>query len=163
MNFYAYDTSNGSGRVWVSTNQGASFSVGAMGLARGASRMRATPGQVGDLWLYVGGALYHSTDAGMTFVELATTPAGTTGIFAFGLGAAPPGQSYPALFLGVSSGATGIYRSDDQGMTWTEIDDAQHQFSSATVIIGDSNMYGRVYIGNNGRGIFYGDLASASQ
>lgn len=165
MNFYAFDTSMaGNGRLWVSTNRGASFTVAATGLpTRGGSRLRATPGIAGDLWLYVGANLYHSTDAGTTFTQISTLPSGSSGIFAFGLGAAPPGQSYPALFLGVSAGATGIYRSDDQASTWTQIDDTLHRFATATVIIGDSTVYGRVYVGNNGRGVFYGDIANASQ
>ena len=39
------------------------------------------------------------------------------------------------------------------------INDDQHQWGRAgdTAITGDPQIFGRVYIGTNGRGIFYGD------
>ena len=39
------------------------------------------------------------------------------------------------------------------------INDDQHQWGRAgdTAITGDPRIYGRVYIGTNGRGIIYGD------
>ena len=55
-----------------------------------------------------------------------------------------------------------IYRSDDGAATWTQINDASHQYSTSNVIIGDPRIYGRVYIGNNGRGIIYGDIAPSA-
>jgi hypothetical protein len=38
------------------------------------------------------------------------------------------------------------------------IDDDQHRFATAGIIIGDPRVYGRVYIGTNGRGIVQGDI-----
>ncbi|HZU83162.1 MAG TPA: xyloglucanase [Polyangiaceae bacterium] len=154
MAFYGYDPS--AGRVLVSADQAATFTPGATGLPKGNGRLRATPGVAGDLWLTASGTLLHSTDGGATF----TAVAGPSNVFAFGLGMAPPTSTYPALFVGGTVGGhTGIFRSDDVGATFTAIDDTQHQFATATVIVGDPRVYGRVYVGNNGRGILYGEPA----
>ena len=57
------------------------------------------------------------------------------------------------------AGVRGIFRSIDAGATWVRINDDQHQWGRAgdTAITGDPRIYGRVYIGTNGRGIIYGD------
>jgi xyloglucan-specific exo-beta-1,4-glucanase len=57
------------------------------------------------------------------------------------------------------AGVRGIFRSIDAGQTWVRINDDQHQWGRAgdTAITGDPRIFGRVYIGTNGRGIFYGD------
>jgi hypothetical protein len=156
--FYAFDSV--AGAVYASADGAATFAVAAAGLPPGNGRLRATPGIAGDLWLVTAnGGLYHSIDAGATF----TRTGGALTAYAFGLGMAPPGQTYPALYLnGIANATPGIFRSDDGGVTWTRINDDQHQFGTATVVIGDPRVYGRVYIGTNGRGIFYGDLAPAS-
>ena len=46
---------------------------------------------------------------------------------------------------------------DDEAKTWTRINDDQHQWGLILQIAGDPRMYGRVYVGTHGRGIFYGD------
>jgi hypothetical protein len=41
------------------------------------------------------------------------------------------------------------------------INDAQHQWGNRfECIAGDPRIYGRVYVGTNGRGILYGDIAN---
>jgi hypothetical protein len=47
----------------------------------------------------------------------------------------------------------GIFRSVDAGQTWVRINDDQHQWGRAgdTAITGDPRIFGRVYIGTNGR------------
>jgi photosystem II stability/assembly factor-like uncharacterized protein len=54
-------------------------------------------------------------------------------------------------------GVYGIFRSNDAGVTWTRINDNNHQFGMLSVITGDPRIYGRVYLGTSGRGILHGD------
>jgi xyloglucan-specific exo-beta-1,4-glucanase len=56
------------------------------------------------------------------------------------------------------NGVRGIFRSDNAGAGWVRINDDQHQYGSTdAAITGDPRVYGRVYIGANGRGIIFGD------
>ncbi len=156
--FYVFDTAGNAPRFYVSADAGATFAAtAATGLPRGVNtRQRAVAGIEGDIWLVTSTGLRHSTDSGATFtaVTTATTP------LALGYGQAPAGKTYPALYLlGTVGGAVGVYRSDDTGATWTRVDDPQHLWATAGSITGDPRVYGRVYLGTNGRGILYGDIA----
>jgi hypothetical protein len=157
MKFYAFDAANG--RFYVSTDGGATFAQSAAtGLPKGnAGRPRALPGVEGDIWLVTASGLLHSVDSGASFdpVSSATAPV------SLGFGKAPSGQSYPALYLiGTVGQEVGVYRSDDAGGTWRRIDDPQHLWATAGMIIGDPRVYGRAYIGTNGRGVLYGAPAN---
>ena len=79
---------------------------------------------------------------------------------AFGFGKAAPKQTFPALYLvGTVHGQRGIFRSIDEARTWVRINDDQHQWGLVLQIAGDPKIYGRVYVGTHGRGVFYGDPA----
>lgn len=80
---------------------------------------------------------------------------------AIGAGAPPPGGRYPALYLigDLQPGVQAIFRSDDGGRYWQRINDTRHQYGSQQVITGDPRIYGRVYLGTNGRGVLYADPA----
>ena len=79
-------------------------------------------------------------------------------------GKASPGKDYAAIFVAAAGGggaAAGLYRSDDEGTTWVRINDATHQWGNRfECIAGDQRIYGRAYVGTNGRGILYGDIAN---
>jgi serine/threonine protein kinase len=80
---------------------------------------------------------------------------------AIGFGAAAPGQRFPALYMwGAPPGqANGVYRSDDEGASWLRINDDAHEFgglANGQFILGDANVYGRVYMSSAGRGILVG-------
>ncbi|KIO29299.1 glycoside hydrolase family 74 protein [Tulasnella calospora MUT 4182] len=105
--------------------------------------------------------LYHTTNSGASFT--AVTGFGAT--WSISTGAAKTTGGYPSVFaIGTYNSVVGVYRSDDQGSTWTRLDDAAHAFgaASANVVSGDQRIWGRVYVGTNGRGIFYGDDSSSS-
>jgi photosystem II stability/assembly factor-like uncharacterized protein len=141
---------------YVSTNGGAAFAAAATGLPA-AGQIKAVPGREGDIWLAgQDGGLWHSTNSGVSFTKLANV----TQAMSVGYGKAATGQTYPALYImGQISGVIGVYRSDDAGVTWVRINDDQHQYGNAgACITGDPRIYGRVYLGTNGRGIVYGDI-----
>jgi hypothetical protein len=124
----------------------------------GGYRLIAVPSREGDLWLVSQRGLYHSTDGGMNFKQIPNQPA----IGGFTFGKAAPNRDYPAIFIYVTAGRNpGIFRSDDTGASWVRVNDDQHQWGNRfECIAGDPRIYGRVYVGTNGRGIFYGDIAN---
>jgi photosystem II stability/assembly factor-like uncharacterized protein len=161
--FYGYDGVTGT--FYVSTDGGATFSVRATGVPQdsggpgwsSAGQPRAVAGREGDLWLPLSSGLYHSTDSGASFAKIsAMTECGAVG---FGMPAEH--GAYPAVYaVGTVGNVRGIFRSDDQGASWTRLNDDQHQYGPIGVIIGDPRIYGRVYLGTAGRGIVYGDIAA---
>ena len=112
-----------------------------------------------EVWLVspdtTAGGVWHSTNGGTSFTKL-TNVALADGI---GFGMAATGQPYPAIYLAGKVGSVrGYYRSTDGGASWSQINDSAHQwYYSGFVITGDPNLFGRVYIATNGRGIIYGD------
>jgi len=149
-----------SGNLYVSANGGQTFTAGATGLPSSA-RIKAVPGREGDVWLAGGdGGLWHSTDSGATFTKLSSVEKADT----IGFGKAASGQSYVALYTsGQVDDVRGIYRSTDAGASWTRLNDDQHQYGSTNAVIaGDPRVFGRVYVGTNGRGIVYGEPSGAT-
>ncbi len=160
--FYAF--ARDEGKLFISADGGASFSIRAHDLPKGDehSQLHAAPDAKGDLWLCAGkGGLLHSTDGGATFTKLP----GISDAFTIGFGKAAPGANDPALYLVATiDRITGVFRSDDAGRTWTRINDDQHQYGwIGQTIAGDPRVYGRVYLGTNGRGILYADPAEAGK
>ncbi|HYN95426.1 MAG TPA: cellulose binding domain-containing protein [Pilimelia sp.] len=152
LKFYGYNA----GQFYVSTDGGATFTASAAtGLPASSAKFKVVSGQEGDIWLAGSNGLFHSTNSGATFTRLANV----TSANSVGLGKAAPGQTYPALFIyGTVDGVTGVYRSDNAGAGWVRINDDQHQYGNAGYTVeGDPRVYGRVYLGTNGRGILYAD------
>jgi len=160
--FYGY----GQGKFWISTDGGVTFTAtSATGLPQAGDPVvvKAVPGHEGDIWLAGGSTgnaygIWHSTDNGATFTKLANVTAANS----IGFGMAAPGQSYMALYTTATiGGIQGIFRSDDGGNNWIQINDSQHQYASTCCITGDPRTYGRVYVGTNGLGIVYGDISGS--
>ncbi len=134
----------------------------------GQDQIYAAPGRTGDFWLAACDGLYRAAspmqlDAGGKRVAFIQLP-GVDEIQAFGFGKAAPHHSYPALYLaGTVNGQAGVFRSTDEAHTWTRINDDRHQWGLILQIAGDPRIYGRVYVGTHGRGIFYGDPVSPQQ
>jgi xyloglucan-specific exo-beta-1,4-glucanase len=149
--FYGFD----GGRFYVSTNGGATFTQTVSTGLPSTAKFKAMPGKEGDIWLAGDTGLFHSTNSGTSFTAVSTVTSARN----IGFGKAAPGHTAMALFaFGVIDGASGVYRSDDTGATWVRINDAQHQYGNAgEALTGDPRIYGRVYLGTNGRGILYAD------
>jgi hypothetical protein len=119
------------------------------------------PGSEGDIWVPNGSdGLYQ---VGWTN-NLATFKKNTSVLTceAVGFGKAAPGQAYPAVYIWGTVGLVdGVFRSDNKGVSWVQINDADHEFGgtgNANEVLGDPRVYGRVYMSTAGRGTVYGDL-----
>jgi len=142
------------GALYVSHDRGATFDASGAKLPARHQKLRATFGQEGDLWVPSEEGLFHSKDAGATFTKIA----GVDSAESVGLGKAAPNAKYPAVFLnGQVDDQFGVFRSDDGASTWVKVTDAKHEYGTRGVVIGDPRIYGRLYLGTNGRGVFYAD------
>ena len=141
--FYAYNAANGT--FYTSTNRAISFTVTSGGLptipagATYPGAVKAVFGNEGHLWLAAGnGGLFRSTNSGSSFVNINTVAVANL----VGFGMAAPSQNYPAVFVaGTIGGVYGFFRSDDQGATWTRVNDNQHQYGSIWAMAGDPKVY----------------------
>jgi len=160
--FYAYDPL--SGAVLVSNDGGVSFGAGASLAAGGAARIRAVPGVEGELWVALnGGGLTRSVDAGTSFEPVASVQS----CRALGFGAPRSAGEFPAVYIwgAAGGGPRGLYRSDDAGVTFVRINDDAHEYGgpgNGEFVIGDANLYGRVYMSSAGRGLIMGDLLESA-
>jgi hypothetical protein len=158
--FYAFDSRMG--KILVSSNGATNFTASAGEFPRnngfgggGGTRLFATPGLQGDLWLALrANGLFHTTNSGDNFIKLASVAQADS----LGLGKAAPGKNFPSLFLaGRINQVQALFRSDDAGVTWLRINDPQHQYGYISRVTGDPRCYGRVYFATGGRGVMYGD------
>ncbi|GJE86057.1 glycoside hydrolase family 74 protein [Phanerochaete sordida] len=155
--FYA-----GSGnQFYLSTDGGKTFAKQAtLGTSSSVSTVIVHPAITGDVWVSTDKGLFHSTNNGTSFSAVS----GVAQAWSLSFGAPKSTGGYPALFAIADIGGVGYFRTDDAGTNWVQVNDAAHGFGSASanVIAGDPRIYGRVYVGTNGRGIFYGDTAGAA-
>jgi photosystem II stability/assembly factor-like uncharacterized protein len=114
-----------------------------------------TPNKKGELWFIGARGLYRSTDGGKHFVETA----GGVSVQHMDFGKAAPGAKAMTLFAIASKGnETAIFRSLDEGASWQRVNDAAHEYNRAfRRVAADKNVFGRVYVATDGRGIVYGE------
>lgn len=162
--FYIYNS--WTGQMFRSTDKGVNFSVAGTPGASTANhpweyvQIRTVPGYAGHIWVPRGGnGLKYSTDYGVTYTNVSNV----TYCKSIGIGKAGPSATYPTVFIwGTVSGVTGLFRSTDQGATWIRMNDDNNEFAGAPFLIGDMNIYGRVYMSaGGGRGVIYWDEISA--
>jgi hypothetical protein len=110
----------------------------------------------GVLWFAANAGLSRSTDSGSTFTLLPSVHQAYT----TGFGMAARGAKYLTVFLyGQVNGVQGVFRSTYEGASWLRVNDDQHQYGFIFKVSGDPRIFGRVYLGCNGRGVLYGDAA----
>lgn len=141
---------------YQSTDGGYSFKAVAQNLPEWAGRVRAIAGHEGHLILGHQGGLMRTTDGGASW---ATTP-GVDAAWTVASGKPAPDSDYPALFIwGRIAGVEGFFLSPDQGVSWHRLGDDRLKFGSVRgVMTGDPKVYGRLYVGTDGRGVIIGDI-----
>ncbi|KAF8475466.1 hypothetical protein BDZ91DRAFT_816990 [Kalaharituber pfeilii] len=147
-------------KFYKSTDSGATFTqTGTFTSSSSSSAYRivAHPTVANDVWVSSSTGLNRSSNGGATWTSVSAVTRG----YAFGLGKPKTTGGYPAIFLvGTVDGVAGVYRSDDAGASWFKINDASKWGGGspeAITVAADLRTYGRVYLGTNGRGIFYAD------
>jgi len=127
------------------------------------AKVRVNPIAEGEFLAWGKNKLYLFSEKGAK--NLALT--GFTAVAAAGWGKPAPGRTNAAIFAYGRYGAetvNRIYRSDDSGTSWVRVTDDSQQFGGAPsneLVIGDMNVYGRVFFANCGIGLVYGDIANA--
>ena len=169
---FAPTGSTGTGTFYASTNGGQSFAPAPYSPpctqddnCHVWGALRAAPGFAGHVWSSAGSdGLWYTTNAGQSaWTKVSAVQEART----FGFGKVLPGYSYPAIYLyGRANGdsSLGIYRSADQGATWTLLTTAPlGLYDGVNVVNGDMNLAGRVYVGFSGNGFAYADDQSLIQ
>jgi len=156
--FYAYN--RWSGKFFKSSDKGATFTEVSEPGTSGYKKFRLVPNKEGDIWLpLTDSGLVRSVDGGTTWTKISTIPY----CEAVGFGKAADGKTFPTVFaFGTINGVTGVFMSIDEGATWWRANDNQHQYggmANGEFVVGDMNVYGRVYMSTAGRGIVYGEIA----
>ena len=151
--FYLYK----SGSVYRTNNRGVNWSQVATGLpSQQKVMLEAAPGMEGEVWMSLDGnsGLYKSSDFGDTFTKVASVQ--NAKLFSFGKSA--PGRLNPTVFVyGKINDEVGVFRSDDMGNTWVRIDiKTPTAGNDPNILKGDRQVFGRLFIGTNGTGIYYG-------
>jgi hypothetical protein len=154
-------------QILTSSDSGTSFTAGGSVLklddweAENA-QIWSVPGYEGHLFVaadhtWGGGGLYLSTNGGTTTKKVS----GVTSATRVTTGKPSEGKTFPAVYvMGTVGGVKGFFRSDDSLKTWQRINDNQHQFGTIHQMVGDPRVFGRVFLGTEGRGVVYGEDAS---
>ncbi len=124
--------------------------------------MTAAPGLTGQLWFCLDSAgLWKTSDAGDTYQQVK----GFQVARQVSCGAPEPGFPYPAVYCyGMRDGKWGLYRSVDSGAHWLRVNDDEHQFPGGVkAIAADRKIFGRIYIGSGGCGVYYGEPDSSKE
>jgi photosystem II stability/assembly factor-like uncharacterized protein len=165
--FYIYDGVKGC--LFMSKDKGRSFFIAVKGLPRekkypGGDGMSeysasATPGREQDIWIASGrGGLFHYWNNRTDKIS------GISAAFRIGFGMAKKKNGYPAIYLwGAENNVTGFFRSDNCGESWVRINDNTVQYGWIHDIIGDQRVYGRCYLGVEGRGALCGKIYHRSR
>ena len=150
--------------LYVSTNGGSSFASAGTYAGTESGRPRAVFGIAGEVWVPTSSGLYRFTNVGLgTVATKIITNVSNAVAVGFGM-ADSPTYTHPAVYLvGTISGNYGFFRCDDGvGTTWTQINNSNQLFGAVGFAAGDESVYGRMYIGTNGRGILYGSVSISS-
>jgi len=145
-----------SGTFYVSKDTGKTFvSTTKLGSSTTVNKVVVNPTVAGDVWVSTDKGLFHSTTYGTSFSQIT----GPTEGWSFALGKSKSNTyKYNLYGFFTIKGTSTIYQSKDVGATWVRISDTAHGFGTASSnpVAASLDTEGLVYVGTNGRGVFYG-------
>ncbi len=161
--FYIYHHAKGyflrseeGGKTWTIINQTLP------GGAWNGANVKTAPGMAGEVWVSLKeNGLYRSRNFGVDFVKVAKVEAAEMLTF----GKAAPGINHPTVFIqGKVEGESGLFRSTDLGNTWVKLTDYPMGYLGYSMaIVGDMNVFGRVFMATTGNGFIYGQPVNSQQ
>ncbi|MDZ7969317.1 MAG: hypothetical protein RM368_30960 [Nostoc sp. DedSLP03] len=151
--FYYYND----GKVYRSQDGGAYFSLVNSTLpSEDWSMLKTVPAVSNEVWISLNSnGLYRSTNGGTKFDKIA----GVEKAYLFAFGKPQTGSTIPALYLygKIIGMGKGIFRSLDRGQTWTNISNPLYPIGNVpNVMEASRQQFGLVFIGTDGKGIYYG-------
>jgi hypothetical protein len=152
---------NNDHRIYASSDGGETFNEVGMvnGGAYNVYRAQLVAAPAADhVWLsddgvdtINGGGLWRSTDGGEEWTKIP----GITKVSQVTFGKAASGTGYTVFINGKKDGLKTVYRSDNDGGTWTALAELP-TIAPIEVMAGDRQNYGKVFIGVHGRGVYQG-------
>ncbi|MBS1703433.1 MAG: carbohydrate-binding protein [Armatimonadetes bacterium] len=142
------------GNLWFSSDAGRSFRAVANKYPSDQGRIYPSPNEAGVVWIPLNKGVLRCD---LVKAEGSVYQPGQF-IEQIAFGAPAPNSKAPTAYvIGKFDGIEGIYRSTDGCNTFQRINDAKTGFGTGDCIEGDPKVFGRVYLGTNGRGVLYGD------
>ena len=158
--FYYY----ANGTVYRSDDGGLSFHpVNTSVPKEQMNSIKTMPEVEGEVWVSLDKqGLYRSTDGGRKFSKISQVK--RANLFSFGK---PPNNSViPSLYLygTIANQTEGLFLSLDRGQTWSNINQRRTPIGSQpNVLEASKQQFGLVFVGTNGRGIYYRHVAQELQ
>eukprot|EP01121_Diplochlamys_sp_Union-15-3_P000978 TRINITY_DN1081_c0_g1_i4.p1 TRINITY_DN1081_c0_g1~~TRINITY_DN1081_c0_g1_i4.p1 ORF type:complete len:501 (+),score=103.70 TRINITY_DN1081_c0_g1_i4:746-2248(+) len=155
--FYIYSE----GQLYRSNDGSASFKVVSTIPGFDSSShivLKSVPEMQGEVWVSTDlGGLWRSSNGGNSFAKITDFSRSLNVAF----GKSPPGRKLPTVFVfGTYQNREGIWRSDDFATSWIKIDSPSNPIGdNPWSFEGDQLIYGRVYAGTLGRGVYVGDIS----
>ncbi|KAL5601061.1 hypothetical protein BROUX41_005890 [Berkeleyomyces rouxiae] len=142
------------GVFYVSSDSGATFAkAGELKSATAVRTIAAHPSTAGTVYVTTDVGIFTSTDFGKTFTALGSGVLSDAHAIALG-----KGTSGFNIYV-IAKGSTGekVYSSSDNGATWTDVQGDSQGFGAmgGCFLAGSNNEANVVYVGTNGRGVFY--------
>ncbi|KAI3394754.1 hypothetical protein diail_2283 [Diaporthe ilicicola] len=154
-----YGASNGT--FFVSSDTGATFTqAGTLSNATVVVDIAAHPATDGEVYVSTNVGVFKSTNYGSTFTLISAGALTNTQLIAVGL--APDASSWSIYAFGEGTAGTRLYASVDGGASWQDIQGDKQGFGAVNSekgkLAGSANVPGQIYVGTNGRGVFYATM-----
>jgi xyloglucan-specific exo-beta-1,4-glucanase len=151
--FYAASGST----FYVSNSTASTFSKsGTLDSAKSVRDIAVHPTKAGEVWVSTDVGIFRSTDFGESFTKVGSSLTRTEQI-ALGRGS---GSKWNVYAFGAGSAGRKLYGSSDLGKTWVDLQGSMGFGAvDSAKLAGSGNEAGLVYVGTNGRGVFWGQGA----